>query len=523
MATKTLNTRIKVRYDTLENWRTKNPFLLQGEVAVVEIPGDTHAGVVISEPAFLVKVGGSNKETINGAEFTGSRFNDTPYITCQAGDVHEWAKASSKPDYKSTEIIVETTSALGQALELESNSTLDAVISDLKASLETDTNTQYDLQIGDGTNGGNPGQIRFGYKDATVQNSTFTYGNWVTVGVAVVAGNGITVSTTNGTSTVSAKLSGKTDNLLSIENDDNSTENINEAGLYVPKATVTAYTPTAQTNDGTVDVLTGIATSDGHTFTQNIENIYTKTKIDALINPGMEFKGVKTAAQLDDITLTSTMLGDSYKISSAGDDTLTNTNLQTVKAGDLAIVIEGSTTGTYEWAIIPAGDDVEDTWRTISVNGTEALSNGTGSGGVDFVDGTGIDITANNGTITVAANTSELVTALKLGTVPNDKTLQGQIDTLNSTHVDSETGKYDTVGSVAKVAQDAADAAVAALDETITAGTDSNNKKKVFTTIAEVDGKLNAAASVATVLGIEDIDMGDYLILDGGNASSFSS
>ena len=37
---KTLNTRIKLKYDSYENWSTNNPVLLAGEVALVYVPAD---------------------------------------------------------------------------------------------------------------------------------------------------------------------------------------------------------------------------------------------------------------------------------------------------------------------------------------------------------------------------------------------------------------------------------------------------------------------------------------------------
>ena len=88
MATKQLNTRIRVRYDTLSNWNTNNPDLLKGEIAVVEIPASTNAGVVISEPAYLIKVGtGESGTTTSYGGATGQpAINKTsvkalPYVT----------------------------------------------------------------------------------------------------------------------------------------------------------------------------------------------------------------------------------------------------------------------------------------------------------------------------------------------------------------------------------------------------------------------------------------------------------
>ena len=184
MATKQLNTRIRVRYDTLTNWNNNNPDLLKGEIAVVEVS----AGDQVNQPAYLIKVGtGESGTTTSYGGATGqpainkTSFKALPYITAEAGDVYGWAKTPNKPNYKSTEIIVETASALGTALGLSANSTLDAVVASIKGGLETNSNTEYDLQVGDGTNGGNPGQIRFGSKDATVIGSSFTFATFIQI------------------------------------------------------------------------------------------------------------------------------------------------------------------------------------------------------------------------------------------------------------------------------------------------------------------------------------------------------
>ena len=41
MANNEIKTRIKQRYDTLANWESKNPILLEGEVARVKFPDGT--------------------------------------------------------------------------------------------------------------------------------------------------------------------------------------------------------------------------------------------------------------------------------------------------------------------------------------------------------------------------------------------------------------------------------------------------------------------------------------------------
>ena len=87
----TLNTRIQLKYDTYNNWKTNNPVLKTGELAIAEIPADTSA--VPNEPAYLLKVG-------NGTD----HFNDLDWISGKAADVYAWAKAATKPTYKASEI-----------------------------------------------------------------------------------------------------------------------------------------------------------------------------------------------------------------------------------------------------------------------------------------------------------------------------------------------------------------------------------------------------------------------------------
>ena len=77
---KLLKTRIQLRYDSLENWASKNPELKKGEVAIAFLPpkgnGDAPAA---SASAVLMKVG-------PGA------FNALPWMSALAADVYEWAK-----------------------------------------------------------------------------------------------------------------------------------------------------------------------------------------------------------------------------------------------------------------------------------------------------------------------------------------------------------------------------------------------------------------------------------------------
>lgn len=90
---KILQTRISLKYDTYANWHSKNPTLLEGEVAVVVVPGSDPVGGISNVPTVLFKVG-------DGAK----KFDELPWVSGPAGDVYAWAKEPNKPSYKAEEI-----------------------------------------------------------------------------------------------------------------------------------------------------------------------------------------------------------------------------------------------------------------------------------------------------------------------------------------------------------------------------------------------------------------------------------
>lgn len=90
---KILQTRISLKYDTYANWHSKNPVLLEGEVAVVVVPGSDPVGTISNVPTVLFKVGDGTKQ-----------FDSLPWVSGPAGDVYAWAKQPNKPSYKASEI-----------------------------------------------------------------------------------------------------------------------------------------------------------------------------------------------------------------------------------------------------------------------------------------------------------------------------------------------------------------------------------------------------------------------------------
>ena len=90
MANKTISVLYKLRGDSLANLEAKNAVYGENEPIVVVIPADAEAGI---KAATLLKLGDGT-----------TAFNDLPYITALAGDVPEWAKATTKPEYTASEI-----------------------------------------------------------------------------------------------------------------------------------------------------------------------------------------------------------------------------------------------------------------------------------------------------------------------------------------------------------------------------------------------------------------------------------
>lgn len=92
MATKTLNTRIQLKYDTLANWQSEAEagkgallVLKRGELGIVEVPTGSTAEQT-TPPAILFKVGDGVK-----------KFKELPWTSALAADVYAWAKKAN-PD-----------------------------------------------------------------------------------------------------------------------------------------------------------------------------------------------------------------------------------------------------------------------------------------------------------------------------------------------------------------------------------------------------------------------------------------
>lgn len=92
-----------------------------------------------------------------------------------------------------------------------------------------------------------------------------------------------------------------------------------------------------------------------------------------------------------------------YKVISNGTYNTGGGSSTAAKTGDLFICryVVSPPSGAYDWILVPSGDDVEDTWRNIQVNGTELLGNGISSGAINFVNGGNVTVTGSGNNITL--------------------------------------------------------------------------------------------------------------------------
>lgn len=376
MSDKVLNTRIRLKYDTWDNWNTtagKAVVLLKGEIGFCAIPSNgttqTHAGDGNSAPQVLFKVGDGSTTFVN-----------LPWVSALSADIFGWAKQENHFEYR----------------------------------LYTDTSHagSFVLQICE-----NP--------DATDPVWT-NVGDWFSAGGTPTAADvSILIGGTAVSPTIKVQISNATDNLLELKSSTN-------PGLYVPAPTISASEQSSTSDEITVVTGVSIDTTNKNQFNATTDKVYSKTKIDNLINPAMEFKGVvndiNSAAGGTGIhlfSLTNVKKGDSYKLT---DDTTYDTI--TYYAGTVFIAVKDNPAQTIDdlgeddqytgWASIQTASQDTDTWRPIQLNGAEKQGTALSTGALNLKSGTGITIDYANSAFTFGVDLSALAvfTSTAKGLVP---------------------------------------------------------------------------------------------------------
>lgn len=117
MASNTLNTRIKLKYDSISNWNSSVFIPLRGEACIAYIPNGQSApnNYDVGNPDFSSGGSGLSPYAIGVKIGDGERtFAQLPWIQSIAGDVYGWAKTA---DYKQLPVTYgNTTVGLQQAI-----------------------------------------------------------------------------------------------------------------------------------------------------------------------------------------------------------------------------------------------------------------------------------------------------------------------------------------------------------------------------------------------------------------------
>ena len=109
MANNTLNTRIKLKYDSLADWNAnKSVVLLEGEIGLCHVPAIT-SGTTTTAPTVLFKVGDGT-----------STWENLPWGAGLAADVPSWAKAATAPEDTDTQYKLEQDTTDGHILKFYS-------------------------------------------------------------------------------------------------------------------------------------------------------------------------------------------------------------------------------------------------------------------------------------------------------------------------------------------------------------------------------------------------------------------
>lgn len=148
---------------------------------------------------------------------------------------------------------------------------------------------------------------------------------------------------------------------------------------------------------------------------------YTKTEVDTLIRnlpEPMIFKGTLGVGGTIQTLPAASASNEGYTYKVITEGTYAGTS---AKVGDVFV-----STGSA-WVLIPAGDEDNDTWRAIKVNGVEKLGNAISSGSVDFVDTTNVkfEFDSNGNAVKATLNgidTSSEVDAKVAGLIDDEST-----------------------------------------------------------------------------------------------------
>lgn len=513
MATKTINTRISLKYDTYKNWSTNNPVLLVGEVAICVVEANDKQAT--NEPTILLKCGDGTK-----------KFNELGWISGLSADNYAWSKAATKPVYNASEIV-----------------NLDSYIS----GKVQDTNTTYKIEV-DATN---PRKFQL-YKHELSEAP----GTWTAVGEPItIPVSTLTTGTTNGTvkfngedvavaglkdaaytevATLNTTAQGYADAVLGKEGDDSTKNTVYGAkkaaaeALTAANSKVTSVAATA--NKGIEIGGTATAPTVGIKLDPAAGNAATLSAagLKVTIPAAAEYTIAKKSDSGDYAAI--------YQLTKDGTPVGVDINIpkdMVVQSGQVVKNPAGQPAGTY--IVLTLANATSDKLYINVDSLIEYVTGGTPADGIittsvsdDFV----LTATINNGTITK----EKLVTAVQTSLGKADSALQKADITTGTANGNISVGgtdvpvaglkdaAYATVASINTTAKGYADAVLG----TAADGADKNTVYGVKASVTALTGVVNnkidatAVSQIGKTGNINDIlqTVGDYVVFDCGNSST---
>lgn len=458
---KTLNTILRLKYDTLANWKAAEEYVpMKGEVCIVAVPADTQQ--VASEPAILFKVGDGA-----GVVFKkeGSSKTELPWASGLAADVYSWAKAKDKPTYKAEEITVTDTTLLKSA-------NVEGALSEIWNKIASITGEE----PGTGTIAQ---QIAQGIAD--LGSATVTDGNYVT-GVKVENGKLVLTETPlpDYSNTYAAK---------SLEKTVSDVKATAEAAYILPEGGIEA--------DLSQNVKDSLAKADSALQETDIANLATKNEVATAKTEAIS--AAKT--ELDGITLAIEKYNEveSIVIKDSKGAVIADVSAATfIKDGMLTNAVYNAETNkiTLTWNTDAGKTDTE-------IDLTDLVDTYTGGNGISV---------SNSGEISIDDNV--VVTHTDLNSTVN--TLVGTVDDTADTASITGAKKYT---DAAIVGLDSSVKATATVDNTVNVLTGVTQEDGKLTGKNEV-----TLAAIAKTGNVNDLVQteGDVLVLFGGNAAGWT-
>lgn len=512
MATTTLNTKIKLRYDTLENWQNVsvagkggNLILLKGEVAFCEVPATgAPGGKTVAEnnpnpnyrPTVLFKVGA---EDANG---NLQAFKDLPWGSALAADVYAWAKAATKPTYTADEISIADAGnkitantvegalqELATAISLIEGGDGEVSLTSLQTAIELlndDENTEGSVAYAVAQEANRIDDVIGNLTESTVVAEIGAVEDKIDTFADIQSTTG--TANASGNATVVTNVSKDSNNKLSVEK----TQITLGTAARADKSTVAIA-------DGADDV--GESTENNNLVTAAQVATYVKARTAALTG-ATHFKGALTVGQNETAAdvlaaISNPVAGDIYLVGTAeyiynDDADNSGTNAGWVLLGD---------EGVYATKAYVDGELAD---KVNKVTGYSLLADTeiTRLAGIE----TGAEV--NDVTDVTVGGTSVVDGSTKVAALGDlagkDEVAESDLESNLASKIN---GKIDGVANGTLIASESSD--IITLQNALYV--DSNNK------VANTGTAISLAKVAKTGL-ITDLDLGDGLILDGGNA-----